>query len=325
MGNELKTIDRNFDATIASFDKIKKVAEYIATSEAFTKGFEMKDKDGKTIIDTETGKPKINVADVALCLMAGHELGLDIGGSIMYGKKLNQLTYMSVMKGRSLGIDLATSIEKIITIVGKSGNATSYTMVNIITAKLNSNNVVFLPLIKNYAPFYIYSDANGAELELDKVLDEQDELKPEYALINLNDKPEIIQVNVKAAKDAGKIIVTRVQHGYYTKAKFVRTYPDGHIVTHYQRFSSLDAERADLLPTFQLAPDGKTWQKLQDGKDNWIKSTPQMMLNRVISIGGRVVGDDLLQGVYTREEVISAGLVDEKDAPVVDIESEVVK
>lgn len=312
--NQISVVDRSLDATIIRFEKIKKVAEYFATSEAFTKGFENRDKDGNVILD-ENGKPKINIADVTLCLIAGNELGLDIAGSIMYGKKLNHLTYMSVIKGRSMGIDLATSIEKIITIQGKNGSTSTYTMVNIITAKLNSNNVVFLPFIKNYAPFYIYSDVTGAELELDKILDEQDDLKSEYFLVHAG----LIKTDVEKAKTDGKILVTRVQHGYYTKAKFVRTYPDNHIVIHYQRFSSLDAERAELLPLWN-----DKLQKIQDGKDNWIKNTPQMMLNRVISIGGRIIGDDLLQGVYTREEIISAGIVDEKDAPVIDTNAEII-
>jgi hypothetical protein len=325
--SQISIIDRSLDATIASFEKIKAVATYISQSDAFTKGFEIKDKDGNTVIDPETGKPKINIADVTLCLMAGHELGLDLAGSIMYGAKLNRFTYISVIKGRSLGIDLATSIEKIITIPNKTGNTSTYTMVDIITSKLNSNNVVFLPFIKNYAPFYQYYDANREELELDKVLDENDDLKPEYVLINLTgaSDPKVaeeIKKTVAEAKTNGKIVVTKVQHGYYSKAKFVRTYPDGHVVTHYQRFSTLDAERAELLPLWQT--QNNVVVKVQDGKDNWIKNTPQMMNNRVISIGGRIIANDLLQGIYTREEIVSAGLVNEKDAPVVDATAEVV-
>ena len=103
-----------------------------------------------------------------------------------------------------------------------------------------------------------------------------------------------------AAKEAGKIIVTRERHGYYSKAKFVRRFSDSdRTLTIYQRFSTVDAERAGLLPTW----DDKG-NLLQKGKNNWITNTPQMMNNRVISIAGRIIGADLINGVYTREEVV---------------------
>ena len=319
--NQIAIVKDDLDSTIQAFEKIKKLAEYVATSETFAKGFEIKDKEGNAIIDDVTGRPKINTADVALCIMAGHEIGLNIAGSLMYGKKLNQATYMSVMKGRSLGVDVATAIEKVITITSKTGNTISYTMVDIISAKLMQAQITFLPFIKNYAPFYIYKDASQNEIELDKVVDENDDLKPEYVVVNLKDTPESIKEQVKVIKDAGKIVVTKTQHGYYSKAKFVRTYPDGHTVTHYQRFSTLDAERAGFLPTFGPDPNNKDKVvQYTAGKDNWINNTPQLMNNRTISIGGRIIGADLLNGVYTREEVVSAGIVDEKDAPIVDAE-----
>lgn len=329
MNTEIAIVHKDIDETIRVFEKVKSIAEYVAKSETFSKGFEQKDKDGKVILD-ENSKPKINEADVAMCIMTGQELGLDLGGSLLYGKKLNRNTYLAAKKGLSLGVDISTAIEKVITIESKTtGNTVTYTMVDIISAKLLQSGIEFLPFIKNYAPFYIYKNNNGEELELDRILDENDDLKPEYALISLvgaND-PKIaaeIKTAVAAAKDAGRTVVTREQHGYYSKAKFVRTYPDGKKVIHYQRFSSLDAERAGLLPSYGLAADGKTPVKVSDGKNNWITNTPQMMNNRVISIGGRIIGADLLNGIYTRDEIVSSGIVDEKDAPVIDADAEVV-
>jgi len=314
--NEISIVKPDLNVTIETFEKIKDIATYVATSDAFVKGFEMKDEAGKIIIDTETGKPKVNVADIAICIMTGHEIGLNLAGSLLYGKKLNQATYMSVMKGRSLGVDVATAIEKVVSIPTKNGYV-SYTMVDIISAKLLQANIQFLPFIKNFAPFYIYKDNNGNELELDKILDaDTDELLSQYAIVNIvGETPDSIKEQVKIAKDSGKNIVTRERHGYYSKAKFVRTYEDGRIVIHYQRFTSQDAERANLLPTW----DDKG-ALLDKGKDNWISNTPQMMNNRVISIGGRIIGADLLNGVYTREEIVSSGIVDEKEAPIVDAE-----
>lgn len=318
---EIAIASNDFDATIAKFEKIKKVAEYLATSEAFVEGFKMKDKDGKDIIDEQTGRPKVNVADVTVCLMAGNEIGLNISGSLLYGRKLNQATYMAVMKGRSLGLDVATSIEKVVSIPTKNGYV-SYTMVDIISAKLLNAGIEFLPFIRNYAPFYQYFHATtNEELELDKILDENDNLLSNYYIVDSTTTAEILKTKLAD----GIIPVKKIRHGYFSKAKFVRTYPNGKIITHYQRFSTLDAERADLLP-WSIPDSNKAgaFIEMSKGKDNWIKNTPQMMNNRVISIGGRIIGADLLNGIYTREEIIDSGIVKEDEAPVIDAVSEVI-
>lgn len=330
MTDQISVINKDLDATIAAFKKIQDVAIYVSQSEAFTKSFVIKDKDGNVVLDEATGKPKINVADVALCLMAGNEMGLSLSGSLLYGRKLNEATYMAVLKGRSIGVDVATSLEKIISIPTKAGGGgyVSYTMVDIISAKLLQGGVEFLPFIKNYAPFYIYKNSDQEELELDKILDENDELRPEYVLINLTGAAdpkvaESIKAAVAAAKADNKIVVSRERHGYYSKAKFTRKYIDGRTIVHYQRFSTVDAERAGLLPTYTWDDKAKVYTEATKGKDNWISNTPQMMNNRVISIGGRIIGADLLNGIYTRDEVVDAGLIDDKDAPIIDTKAEV--
>jgi hypothetical protein len=323
MNNEISVVSKDFNKIIEDFEKLKEVAVYLANSETFVKDFEVKDSSGKPIIDELTNKPKINTTDVALCLMAGYELGLNISGSLLYGKKLNQATYMAVMKGRGLGLDVATAIEKVVSIPTQNGYV-SYTMVDIISAKLIQNGVEFLPFIKNYAPFYIYKGVNNEELDLDVILDENDNLKDDYALIDLTLGADKVKELVEAAKLANKIRVTRERHGYYSKAKFVRKFPNGNVLTHYQRFSSLDAERAGLLPTYVYDEKSKTYVEATKGKNNWISNTPQMMNNRVISIGGRIIGADLINGVYTREEVVSSGLVKENEAPIIDTTAEVI-
>lgn len=313
MTNEINTVNVALDTTIQAFEKIKNVATYLSTSDTFTKGFEMKDKDGKDVIDENTGKPKINVADIAICLMAGNELGISITGSLLLGKKLNQATYLSILRGKGIGVDPATAIEKIISIPTKNG-LVSYTMVDIISAKLLQGGVNFLPFIKNYAPFYIYYNAiSKEELELDLVLDENDDLKSNVYIVSATSTPE----DVKNAKAENKLLVTKERHGYYSKAKFVRSFPDGRILTHFQRFSSLDAERAGLLPTYQTI-NGKV-ELIDKGKDNWISNTPQMMNNRVISIGGRIIGADLINGLYTEDEVKDANLI-----PTIDVKADIV-
>ena len=45
--NIVKT-QMSFDANIEAFEKVRKLAEYLATSDSYTKGFEQKDKDAMT-------------------------------------------------------------------------------------------------------------------------------------------------------------------------------------------------------------------------------------------------------------------------------------
>lgn len=281
-----------FNSTIAAFEELKKVAEYLANSETFSKDFQSKDKDGNIIRD-ETGKPVVNSADIAFCLMAGREMGFDMTGSLMLGKKLNPQTYLSVLKGRGMGIDAATSMEKIVSIPTKNG-LVSYTMVDIISAKLIQGGIKFLPFIKNYAPFYTYINAfTKEELDLDIILDDNDDLKPEYFALTSTTKVE----DIKRLQEENKIIVTKIRHGFYTKIIFNRTMSDGSKLKHVQRFSTVDAERSGYLPLY----DDKG-AIIQSGKPVWINATPQMMGNRCLSIGGRIIGADLINGIYTKEE-----------------------
>jgi hypothetical protein len=306
MSNEIVKSSKSIDETIATFAKIKEIAEYVATSGIFTAGYEIKDKEGKVVIDESTGLPKVNIADVAMSIVTGYELGLDLGGSLLLGKKLNPATYLSVIKGKEIGVGIATALEKIVSIPTRNG-LISYTMVDVISAKLIEGGVSFLPFLRNFAPFYRYYDASSKEeLDLDVVLNENDFLKEDYFLVNAGTTPELL----KEALTAGKKTVTRIRYGEFTKAKFVRKTSAG-IVTHYQRFSTLDAQRAGLLPVYDK--DGK---ELAKGKDNWISNTPQMMANRVISIGGRIIGADLIHGLYTKEELIDAKVITEQPATV---------
>lgn len=326
MAFEVSVINRDLNKTVEDLKKLTEVATYLATSEHFVKDFIIKDEKGQPVIDEVTGKPKVNITDITLCLMAGHELGLNITGSLLYGKKMNEQTYMAAMKGRTLGLDITTSIEKIISIPTKNGYV-SYTMVDIISAKLIQGGVTFLPFIKNYAPFYIYKDNKGNELDLDVVLDEQDNLRDGYSVIDATitatNTLEKIQDAVEAAKSSGRTIITRERHGYYSKIKMTRTFPDGKTLTMFQRFSTLDAERAGLLPTYTVPDKDGKYEVINKGKDNWISNTPQMMNNRCISIPGRIIGADLINGLYTREELVDAGVIDDKNAPTIDTNVEV--
>jgi hypothetical protein len=286
---------KDFNATIQQFEKIKEVAEYLATSDAFTTGFEQK-KDGKSILDETTGKPKINVTDVAVCLMVGNELGLDLGGSLVLGKKLNRNTYLSILKGRELGVGVATSMEKIYSIETKNGNTISYTGVDIISAKLNQGGVEFTPFIKDYAPVYEYSlmGVTPIVLSSDEVEDIEGniDLKKFFIYRNTSTPAEIT-----AAKSSGKLIISRKEIGKITTIKFVRTFKNGNVRTHIQSYTTMQAQVAGLLPT-KWAQDGTPI----GGKDNWITNPSGMLANRTITKGGRIIGADLINGIYSEDE-----------------------
>lgn len=311
--NQISVINKDINDVILRFEKLKEVATYLSTSETFTKGFEIKDAAGVIVMDEATGRPMINIADIAICLMAGNEVGLDMTGSLLLGKKLNQATYLSILKGRSIGVDVATSIEKIVSIPTQNG-LVSYTMVDVISAKLLQGGVSFLPFIKNYAPFYQYFHAvTKEEQDLDVVLDENDNLKDNCFIVDATVTPD----SLTAAKNANKLLLTKVRNGYYSKVKMTRTYPDGRVVTMYQRFSTVDAQRAGLLPIYN-----EKGELVSPGKRNWETNTPQMMNNRCISIPGRIIGADLINGLYLKEELVDSGII--KDNGTVDTNAEVI-
>lgn len=295
--NVLDTNQRRFNEAIAAFEKVKELAAYLAKSNTFTKGFEKKNEKGEIEKD-EQGNPIIVEADIAICLMAGRDLGLDPAGSLLLGTKLNQKTYLAILKGRALGLDPTTAMEKIVSIPTKGG-LISYTMVDVITAKLIQGGVTFLPFIKNYAPNFVYvSPLTNEELDLDKVLDENDELKPFYKVVDVTAKNAVEEI--KKGQDEGKTIISRTRAGYYTKAIFIRKYRDGRTITHIQRFSTLDAQRAGYLPVYDA--QGKKITDARTPGGPWETNTPQMLANRVITIGGRIIGADLIHGIYSEDE-----------------------
>ena len=288
--------DARFDANILAFEKVKSLVDYLSKSDTFSKGFEERDKGGNIIYDDDTKKPKINSADMAIALMVGHNLGLDLASSLVIGSKLNQRTYLAILKGRELGFDIATSMEKIYSIPTKNG-IISYTGVDIISAKLLQGGINFLPLVKSYAPFYTYYNfLTKEELDLDQILDDNDNLKPEYFVYTPNVTPN----DVLAKKvSEGIRVVQRIRNGYYSKVMMTRSFKDGRSLKISKRFSTVDAQRAGLLPTY----DDKG-NLIDGGKDNWNSNTPQMLDNRVITIAGRIIGADLIQGLYSKEEAL---------------------
>lgn len=287
--------------TVKAFEELRKIAEYLATSETFTKGFETKDKDGKVITDPETGKPIINSADIAVCLMAGRELGLDITGSLMLGKKLSTNTYLSIKKGQELGLGIATCLEKMYTIDTKRGPI-SYTSSDIIAMKLHQAGITYLPFIKDYAPYYEYSVIKGvgadnkAILEVvprEEVLDDNDDVKSEFFVITPITKAE----DLKTAKDAGKIMLQRREISRYTFAKFHHKDINGVEQITPVRYSLIDAQVAGLYPT-KWDAEGNAL----NGKDNWAKNPVVMLRHRIIVIGGRLTGSTALNGIYSIDE-----------------------
>lgn len=278
------------DQNIATFLKIKELAEFVAQSDTFTKGFEQKDAKGNVLLDEATGKAKINVADIAIALMVGNRCGLNLAESVILGSKLNTNTYLAVLRGRELGIGIATSMEKIYTIPTKNG-LISYTGVDIIMSKLLQGGVN-ITFIKQNAPFYIYYSAQGEELDLDVILNEDDSLKDNYFVVHPKTDAEVLRKELAA----GKTAVTKVLKGRYSKVTMTRQI--GNTVLKFsKRFSTFDAQQAGLL---ELRDANNN--VIVAGKDNWNKAYPQMLDNRVVTICGRLIGADLIQGLYSEEE-----------------------
>jgi len=222
------------------------------------------------------------VEDVMFAMAVGLEIGLPPVTSIMLGKKLNQSTIFSVLKGKSMGIDPITAIENIHIIPTKNGDI-SVTGVHIITAQLAKAGVTF-DILEDATPLYKYMDANRNVYDVDIV----------------KSNPELFYIAKTDADEKGKIKValSGVPATKRTSIKFRRKLFTGEFNEIIIRYTLQEATDAGLY-------NGVHSIKGIDvkGKDNWNENPATMLRNRVLSIGGRIIASDYLKGTYEFSEI----------------------
>lgn len=261
-----------------------------------SKDFILKDDKGATLRD-ETGKPMANVGAVIANMALGYELGLSYMGSLTLGKKLNSNAYYSVLRGRELGIDAVTSINKVYNIPSGHGDTIALA-VDIIIAKMLEAGITY-KFIRDNEPVAQYWDISGKYMGHKYLLfDDNNKLKDDYFLYV--DGITTKEMATKA-KQEGKIIILQKDTTNVSTVLLER--PDKGVsnLIHYSIQEAIDAKLYRGYSTIRDDKGNRIWVK---GKDNWNNHPATHLRHRPLSIGGRIIAADILTGIYSPDELI---------------------
>jgi len=262
-------------------------ATMIAKSPMYSKAF--RDKEGN-----------IDEGAILANIVLGNEMGIPPAASVMLGNKLDKKSYFSVIKGKAMGLDPITSINKIYNISTNNGDVIALAVDLVSKAILDSGTS--MEYIRDFQAVPMYFDVVSGMYVGHKynVCDTHGQLKEDYHL--LEGKTELTE-NDKVAKKAGKTFIKKGSNlTTITSLRLVR--PDKNInqVFHY---SLQEATEAGLYRGYSVyLKDAKGNPIYMEGRNNWNSHPATMLRNRVTSIGGRIIAADILQGAYTTDEVI---------------------
>lgn len=239
---------------------------------------------------------KVNIGDIVANIVLGNELGITPAASLSLGKKLNANSYFSVLRGKELGLDVVTSMSKIYILPTSRGDIIALD-VSIITKAILDKGVE-MEIIRDYAPTAMYKTLSGVYLGHKYLLsDKQGNLKPDYFLYNptFNTDEEVV-----TASEQHKIIMIESGLTRVTSIRFIRKSHNINEIFHYSIQDAIDAELHRGYHSTLLDTKGKPLYF--KGRDNWNKHPQTMLRNRDISIAGRIIVSDALQGSYSIEE-----------------------
>lgn len=253
-------------------------------------------------------------ANIISNIVLAKDMGIGVGGALVLGSKLNVNSYFSVLKGKSMGMEAISAIQNIHIIPTKNGDIISIG-VNAINMALMRVNIQ-VTVLKDYSPTPIYRDAyTHAYVGYHEQLFPLDKEPSAFVF----DAKEHSKDDVKEARAKGQIIVVSTKEfTYITQVHFYRKSNDMTIVIPYTIQDAIDAELcAGYHSTLQSA-DGKGAFYVK-GKLNWNQNRQTMLRNRSISIGGRIIAGDILQGGYSHDEVVDmVNIQDSKDYTTID-------
>ena len=201
----------------------------------------------------------------------------------------------AVLYGKELGLDPMTSVNNIYPINGKATLG-----VHLINSLLQKAGVV-VEIINDYEPCVPF------------VMKGEDD-KP----LLKDGKPTVIKTDYISITPRDFEVKSKTIVDYRTTVKLTRQLrqPDGKYreVVILSSFGNSDAIKAGLLGG-------------DKPKDNWTNWTKQMCLNRAVTFGGRLIGADILLGMYETSELadtanIKYTMTEEGTAIIVDVKEE---
>lgn len=286
-----------FDSPESFLNKIKNlevIADVISKSDIYSKVFRTAKKDiNGNIMKDEEGNilEEVSKSDIICCIGLGREMGLDIFGSLAFGKALNTDSYKKVMRGKSLGLDPMASLS-MISIIPTGNGDIIHTGTHVISNALNRGGIRY-EIIEDFKPINIYYILDS-ELRDTGIFVKENEYfdnKEKYYLITeAKDANELKSM----AKSSGRTIIKPYITTRITTAVFKRTnYPD--LTISYTLQEAIDA---------RLYKGRTSSGEEVKGKDNWNSHPATVLRGRVITIGGRIIGSDKIHNTYSTEEAI---------------------
>lgn len=273
-------------------EELDKFAEFIVNSDTFGKSFDKVVKtqvEGKEVIETVRNKH-----DVIACIILGAELGIDRMASIMLGKSLDANAYRKIEKGRSLGLDVISSLQNISIIPTGNGDII-HTGVHVI-AKVLLDAGITLTFLEDFSTKWGYFTADGRPLDEDIIFDTRMKLLDKFFLVtNANSKEEVAE-----AVQNKKVIITRRELTKVTTGFAKRKGEKDGLKISYTLQQATDAGLYRGYDSELKEADGTP--VYYKGKSNWNSHPATMLRNRVIALIGRIIAADRLQGMYLNEE-----------------------
>lgn len=267
---------------INSFDQAEALADWIAQSPVFNKGFkeQVQKEDG-------TSELVVNKSAIVTCLLLGNELGFTPMVSVTFGKTLDRDAAIKVERGRSMGLNPMAAMQNIY-VFSTSQAEIVYTGIHVVNKVLTDAGIKRKILEDGTKPFYIY---RYCKKELaNELVDYNKETKDDFVVINDGHTADYIDKQVQE----GKIPIIR----YATRRALVElTRGDESIAIPYTLQQAIDAGLY-----VGIKSDGTE----SKGKANWNAHPETHLIKMSIMLGGRIIASDKLNGIYVDSELHQA-------------------
>lgn len=267
---------------INSFEQAEALADWIAQSPVFNKGFkeQVQKEDG-------TSELVVNKSAIVTCLLLGNELGFTPMVSVTFGKTLDREAAIKVERGRSMGLNPMAAMQNIY-VFSTSQAEIVYTGIHVVNKVLTDAGIKRKILEDGTKPFYIY---RYCKKELaNELVDYNKETKDDFVVINDGHTADYIDKQVQE----GKIPIIR----YATRRALVElTRGDESIAIPYTLQQAIDAGL--YIGTKSDGTESK-------GKANWNTHPETHLIKMSIMLGGRIIASDKLNGIYVDSELHQA-------------------
>lgn len=267
---------------INSFEQAEALADWIAQSPVFNKGF-------KEQVQREDGTSElvVNKSAIVTCLLLGNELGFTPMVSVTFGKTLDREAAIKVERGRSMGLNPMAAMQNIY-VFSTSQAEIVYTGIHVVNKVLTDAGIKRKILEDGTKPFYIY---RYCKKELaNELVDYNKETKDDFVVINDGHTADYIDKQVQE----GKIPIIR----YATRRALVElTRGDEIIAIPYTLQQAIDAG---------LYVGTKSDGTESKGKANWNTHPETHLIKMSIMLGGRIIASDKLNGIYVDSELHQA-------------------